>query len=150
MSASLRGGCLNPFSSSRINDRFLLGGPTSLRGFSLWGAGPQDLGFAVGGEAYWASALHLFTPLPLLSKSGVFGLFRMHGFITAGNSIRNCNWFCRIMSDVIEVSKNRIQGGISAFTNNRIDNVRINEEFEQINMVVCCHLLTASSLVLLW
>jgi len=91
VSASLRGGCLNPFSPSRINDRFLLGGPTSLRGFGLWGAGPQDLGFAVGGEAYWASALHLFTPLPLVSLTGFFGLVRMHGFITAGNSVRNCN-----------------------------------------------------------
>ena len=35
---------MRPFTQSKINDRFLLGGATSLRGFGLWGAGPRDQG----------------------------------------------------------------------------------------------------------
>ena len=35
---------MQPYSPSKINDRFLLGGPTTLRGFGMWGVGPREQG----------------------------------------------------------------------------------------------------------
>ncbi len=41
---------------------------------------------ALGGKAYWASALHLYSPLPFNLGRGGFGeFFRLHFFINAGN-----------------------------------------------------------------
>ncbi|OXB61760.1 hypothetical protein ASZ78_002325 [Callipepla squamata] len=77
-SASLWGGMLVPIGDkpSSIADRFYLGGPTSVRGFSDY----------LGGEAYWAGGLHLYTPLPFRPGRGGFGdLFRTHFFLNAGN-----------------------------------------------------------------
>lgn len=40
----------------------------------------------LGGEAYWAGGLHLYTPLPFRSnKGGLADLFRTHFFLNAGN-----------------------------------------------------------------
>ena len=44
MSVRVWGGLMRPYTQSRINDRFLLGGASTLRGFGLWGAGPRDQG----------------------------------------------------------------------------------------------------------
>ena len=65
-------------------DRFLLGGPTSLRGFSLWGISPRDRNCSLGANTYWASGAHLYSPLPLWSE-GLGQYFRLHAFATAGN-----------------------------------------------------------------
>ncbi|KAK1790355.1 hypothetical protein P4O66_014257, partial [Electrophorus voltai] len=54
-----------------------------LRGFGLYNIGPQSEGDYLGGDAYWAGGLHLYTPLPISSTWG--GLFRMHFFLNAGN-----------------------------------------------------------------
>ena len=35
---------MQPYRPSKINDRFLLGGPTTLRGFGMWGVGPREQG----------------------------------------------------------------------------------------------------------
>lgn len=71
---------------SSIADRFYLGGPTSVRGFSMHSVGPQSEGDYLGGEAYWAGGLHLYTPLPFRPGQGGFGeLFRTHFFLNAGN-----------------------------------------------------------------
>lgn len=71
---------------SSIADRFYLGGPTSVRGFSMHSIGPQSEGDYLGGEAYWAGGLHLYTPLPFRPGQGGFGeLFRTHFFLNAGN-----------------------------------------------------------------
>uniref|UniRef100_A0A673UJK2 SAMM50 sorting and assembly machinery component n=1 Tax=Suricata suricatta TaxID=37032 RepID=A0A673UJK2_SURSU len=65
---------------------FYLGGPTSVRGFSMHSVGPQSEGDYLGGEAYWAGGLHLYTPLPFRPGQGGFGeLFRTHFFLNAGN-----------------------------------------------------------------
>ena len=88
LSLSLWGGYLHSFTPSKINDRFLLGGPSTLRGFSMWGAGPRENGFSLGGEAYWATGLHLYTPLPLVSSTGLFQRIRLHGYATAGNIVK--------------------------------------------------------------
>ncbi|TRY83464.1 hypothetical protein DNTS_016209 [Danionella cerebrum] len=88
LSASLWGGMLLPLGDkpSSIADRFYLGGPTSVRGFSMYSIGPQSEGDYLGGEAYWAGGLHLYTPLPFRPGRGGFGdLFRTHFFLNAGN-----------------------------------------------------------------
>ncbi|RXM34725.1 Sorting and assembly machinery component 50-like [Acipenser ruthenus] len=98
LSTSLWGGLLVPIGDqpSCIADRFYLGGPTSVRGFSMYSIGPQSeglypmfnilLGDYLGGEAYWAGGMHLYTPLPFRPGRGGFGdLFRTHFFLNAGN-----------------------------------------------------------------
>ncbi|XP_062339133.1 sorting and assembly machinery component 50 homolog B isoform X1 [Osmerus eperlanus] len=88
LSASLWGGMLYPIGGkpSSIADRFYLGGPTSVRGFGMYSIGPQSEGDYLGGEAYWAGGLHLYTPLPFRPGRGGFGdLFRTHFFLNAGN-----------------------------------------------------------------
>uniref|UniRef100_A0A673J1P3 Sorting and assembly machinery component 50 homolog A n=1 Tax=Sinocyclocheilus rhinocerous TaxID=307959 RepID=A0A673J1P3_9TELE len=65
---------------------FYLGGPTSVRGYSMYSIGPQSEGDYLGGEAFWAGGLHLYTPLPFRPGRGGFGeLFRTHFFLNAGN-----------------------------------------------------------------
>ncbi|XP_051740814.1 sorting and assembly machinery component 50 homolog A [Ctenopharyngodon idella] len=88
LSTSLWGGMLLPLGEkpSCIADRFYLGGPTSVRGFSMYSIGPQSEGDYLGGEAYWAGGLHLYTPLPFRPGRGGFGdFFRTHFFLNAGN-----------------------------------------------------------------
>ncbi|XP_076754612.1 sorting and assembly machinery component 50 homolog A [Xylocopa sonorina] len=69
-----------------IADRFFLGGPLNLRGFDMRGCGPRHDGNSIGGDAYWAVALHLYTPLPFRPGRNGFGdLFKLHGFINGGN-----------------------------------------------------------------
>ncbi|KAG8142767.1 putative Sorting and assembly machinery component 50 protein [Naja naja] len=74
LSASLWGGMLVPIGDkpSSIADRFYLGGPTSVRGFSMYSIGPQSEGDYLGGEAYWAGGLHLYTPLPFRPGQGEY------------------------------------------------------------------------------
>ncbi|XP_065121661.1 sorting and assembly machinery component 50 homolog B [Paramisgurnus dabryanus] len=88
LSASLWGGMIFPLGSqpTSIADRFYLGGPTSVRGFGMYSIGPQSEGDYLGGNAYWAGGLHLYTPLPFRStRSGLADLFRTHFFLNAGN-----------------------------------------------------------------
>ncbi|KAL5006426.1 hypothetical protein ScPMuIL_015232 [Solemya velum] len=86
---SLAGGImksLDPSKDVKINDKFFLGGPLTLRGFNLKGVGPHSEGNALGADAYWLGALHLYTPLPFRPGKGGFGeLFRTHLFINAGH-----------------------------------------------------------------
>ena len=57
-----------------------------MRGFELRGAGPSADGSALGGSMYWASGLHLYTPLPFRpGRDGYGDLFKTHVFVTAGN-----------------------------------------------------------------
>uniref|UniRef100_A0A8C5GKN4 POTRA domain-containing protein n=1 Tax=Gouania willdenowi TaxID=441366 RepID=A0A8C5GKN4_GOUWI len=72
--------------TAHLSIRFYLGGPTSVRGFGMYSIGPQSEGDYLGGEAYWAGGLHLYTPLPFRPGRGGFGdLFRTHFFLNAGN-----------------------------------------------------------------
>lgn len=69
-----------------LMDMYYLGGPLSLRGFRMRGVGPHSEGDALGSTWFWASGLHLFTPLPFRPGKGGFGeLFRTHLFVNAGN-----------------------------------------------------------------
>lgn len=74
-----------------INDRCFLGGPLSVRGYAMKGIGQHSNQASLGGEVFWASGVHLYTPLPFRPGKGGFGdLFRLHFFANAGN-ISNIN-----------------------------------------------------------
>uniref|UniRef100_A0A182JGX6 Bacterial surface antigen (D15) domain-containing protein n=1 Tax=Anopheles atroparvus TaxID=41427 RepID=A0A182JGX6_ANOAO len=73
-----------------INQLFFPGGPQTLRGFELAGACPWRDGVAAGCQSYWATGLHLWSPLPFNQYFGGFGnLFRTHAFYNIGT----CNSF---------------------------------------------------------
>lgn len=60
----------------------------------------------LGGEAYWAGGVHLYTPLPFRPGRGGFGdLFRTHFFLNAGN-LCNLNYGKR---------NNAVKGKFSSF-----------------------------------
>ncbi|XP_012940018.1 sorting and assembly machinery component 50 homolog A [Aplysia californica] len=86
---SLAGGVMRPLdpkASVNINDRFFLGGPLTLRGFNLHGCGPHSHENALGAEAYWLAAAHIYSPLPFRPGKGRFGdFFKTHFFVNAGN-----------------------------------------------------------------
>lgn len=85
----LRSGLLSAISNDmkiNIADNFFLGGPLNVRGFDMRGCGPRHHENAIGGEVYWAAALHVYTPLPFRPGRKSFGdLFKLHGFINGGN-----------------------------------------------------------------
>lgn len=70
---------------SRLNDRFLLGGPTDIRSFKLGGLGPHDGRDAVGGDAFAAGSVNMLFPLPYKGPdSGLrFQLFANGGRLVA-------------------------------------------------------------------
>ncbi|KAI0836484.1 outer membrane protein, OMP85 family [Hypoxylon sp. FL0890] len=59
---------------SRINDRFTLGGPTDVRGFSLGGLGPRDGNDALGGDVFAAGSVNMLIPLPRIGPESPFRL----------------------------------------------------------------------------
>ncbi|KAF2792584.1 hypothetical protein K505DRAFT_307400 [Melanomma pulvis-pyrius CBS 109.77] len=89
LTAGLRGGLLYPLAlggastpqKSQINDRFQLGGPTTVRGFRLSGLGPHDGPDAVGGDVYAAGGASLLFPVPKVGKETPL---RLQAFINGG------------------------------------------------------------------
>lgn len=89
LTAGLRGGLLYPLTlggsngpqASRINDRFQLGGPNTVRGFRLAGIGPHDGPDAVGGDVYAAGGASLLVPVPRVGKETPL---RFQAFINGG------------------------------------------------------------------
>ncbi|XP_053622176.1 sorting and assembly machinery component 50 homolog A [Plodia interpunctella] len=78
-------GVLHDMFGTALPDRLFLGGATTLRGFGQRGVGPHQDGQAQGGQMYWASGLHVYTPLPFQpAKNGLGSLFRSHLFLNAG------------------------------------------------------------------
>ncbi|OTA96210.1 hypothetical protein M434DRAFT_393065 [Hypoxylon sp. CO27-5] len=65
---------LSGASPSRINDRFTLGGPTDVRGFSLGGLGPRDGNDALGGDVFAAGSVNMLIPLPRIGPESPFRL----------------------------------------------------------------------------
>lgn len=63
----------------------------------------------LGGEAYWAGGLHLYTPLPFRPCRGG-DLFRTHFFLNAGN-LCNLNY-----GESFEVKQTLINDKVSQFT----------------------------------
>lgn len=87
--AGLRAGLLCPLPlgsdgkthASRLSDRFILGGPSDIRGFRIAGLGPRDGEDAVGGDVYAAGSANVLFPLPRVGKDRPF---RGQAFVTAG------------------------------------------------------------------
>lgn len=69
-----------------INHLFTLGGPQSLRGYMMAGAGEHSDGVATGAHTYLAGAAHLWSPLPFFSRKGFANLFRVHLFVNCGKT----------------------------------------------------------------
>lgn len=71
-----------------ICDKFFLGGPLSLRGFTNKGAGMHKEECALGDTAYWLMGAHLYTPLPFLhNQKKVSSWLKTHSFINMGNMV---------------------------------------------------------------
>lgn len=69
-----------------ISNLFVLGGPLNIRGFKPGGVGQHVEGAALGAQTYWASGLHLWSPLPFNRHFGILAdVFRLHYFGTFGN-----------------------------------------------------------------
>lgn len=85
----LRAGILYPLplgfgskpETSRLNDRFLIGGPADVRGFRLSGLGPRDGADALGGDVYAAGSANLLLPIPRVGPSKPF---RFQLFVNGG------------------------------------------------------------------
>lgn len=70
----------------QISDRFFLGGPLTLRGFTNKGAGSQKEECALGNSAYWLLGAHLYTPLPFLHDNKKLNKWlKTHSFVNMGN-----------------------------------------------------------------
>ncbi|KAI8969029.1 surface antigen-domain-containing protein [Mycotypha africana] len=87
LSTTFRAGWLGDLSdnpkASTVSDRFLLGGPLSIRGFRNAGVGPRDYKDALGGHMYWATGISAIAPLPTLETKPI----RAHLFVNAGTNI---------------------------------------------------------------
>jgi outer membrane protein insertion porin family len=70
--------------ASRLNDRFQLGGPTDVRGFSIGGLGPRDGVDAVGGDVFAAGSVNLLFPFPRVGKDTPL---RFQVFANGGRSL---------------------------------------------------------------
>lgn len=68
-----------------ICDRFFLGGPTALRGFTFRGVGPRESGTSLGGHAFYTLSAFVSVPTPERSPLAVFFNGRAHAFIQAGD-----------------------------------------------------------------
>lgn len=75
---------LSGASPSRVNDRFTLGGPTDVRGFTLGGLGPRDGADSVGGDVFAAGSVNLLFPLP---RVGPESPFRVQFFASGGRLV---------------------------------------------------------------
>lgn len=69
---------------SRINDRFQLGGPTDVRGFTQGGLGPRHGADAVGGDVYAAGGVNMLLPLP---RAGPTSPLRLQLFANGGRLV---------------------------------------------------------------
>ncbi|KAJ1913614.1 hypothetical protein H4219_005140 [Mycoemilia scoparia] len=84
LNSSFQAGVVLPFNddNTRIADRFMLGGPNSLRGFQYGGIGPRDKADSLGGDMFYGFGAHILTPL-----TKIFGTPRLFGhlWVNGGN-----------------------------------------------------------------
>jgi hypothetical protein len=66
--------------TTHISDRFLLGGPTSVRGFTTNGLGPRDGSDSLGADLTYSLGLSLYGPLPIKPEWPL----KLHAFANAG------------------------------------------------------------------
>lgn len=98
---TLRSGYIQNLSSSRkpINtyDKFHNGGANDIRSFQIMGLGPKDLYDSIGGDAFVAYGVSLFSRLPI--KRWSHSNFRLHWFFNGGKLISHNN---APMSNILE------------------------------------------------
>ncbi|KAI9498481.1 surface antigen-domain-containing protein [Zychaea mexicana] len=82
LSMGLRAGFMAA-ESATVSDKFMLGGPLSIRGFRTAGVGPRDYRDALGGDAYWAAGFSAISPLPKYEDKPL----RAHAFVNAGTLV---------------------------------------------------------------
>lgn len=103
-SLGFRAGWLADAARATVSDKFMLGGPLSIRGFRTAGIGPRDYSKsccpslpgmiggpdptcsvedALGGDAYWAAGISAIAPVPKWETYPV----RAHAFINAGTLV---------------------------------------------------------------
>lgn len=69
-----------------ISQRFVLGGPFTIRGFQTGGACTQTDGAAIGNHSYWCCGAHIWSPLPFNRYFGALSNnLKLHAFASAGN-----------------------------------------------------------------
>jgi len=61
------------------------------------------VGCALGANAYWSTAFHIYTPLPFRPGRGFGDLFRTHFFVNAGNL--NTVKFGKLRSDMVDYAQ---------------------------------------------
>lgn len=69
-----------------INNLFILGGPQTIRGFMMGGAGQHEDSAVTGAQTYLAGGAHLWSPLPFFGTNGLANFFRIHLFFTCGKT----------------------------------------------------------------
>jgi outer membrane protein insertion porin family len=72
------------FRPSRLSDRFVLGGPTDVRGFDIGGIGPHSGKNALGGDILAAGNLNLLLPVPGTAQDSGF---RFQAFLNSGRLV---------------------------------------------------------------
>lgn len=84
-SLSLRAGWMATYGEHAVtvSDKFMLGGPSSIRGFKTSGIGPRDYRDALGGDAFWAIGLSAIAPIPRWESKPL----RLHAFINTGTLV---------------------------------------------------------------
>lgn len=102
LSLSARIGALHSLNKKQVSlcDRFMLGGSTSLRGFSEDRIGPKDGRDSLGGTAYMAFSMSLLFPLPKVDASKPFRLqlFANAGGLSNLTSPNPCGTYKSILS----------------------------------------------------
>ncbi len=90
-----------------IADRFFLGGAGDVRGFAQHGIGPRVADDALGGDAFWASAVRFTLPFPYRPVRALVGdALRVHVFANAGSLTgvvpgeATSAWTARLRTDV--------------------------------------------------
>lgn len=69
-----------------ISNLFILGGPQTIRGFLMGGAGQHQDNTVTGAQTYLAAGAHLWSPLPFFGTQGLAKFFRIHLFFTCGKT----------------------------------------------------------------
>jgi len=75
------------------------------------------VGCALGANAYWSTAFHIYTPLPFRPGRGFGDLFRTHFFVNAGNL--NTVKFGKLWSDMVDYAQLQLDCNCSALPSNR-------------------------------
>lgn len=69
-----------------LNNLFILGGPQTIRGFVMGGAGQHEDNTVTGAQTYLAAGAHIWSPLPFFGTQGFAKFFRIHLFFTCGKT----------------------------------------------------------------